>query len=319
MSPVKQGSDPDGSVLESKVFLVGMTVGVLGFFAISCAVCFCMFLISRHGAQQSLSLAASYQKRDLPNFMSAPSVSNNTLHGGNYKERVSFVRTSVSKDESVQALETLELENIAIGECLGRGAYGKVYKGEYAGIPLAIKVCEHDGEFLSNGNEPLETFLSRNIRHDNVVKTLVNETRRCRTNQTDAVELSPLTLQRTPSSETEITSSSEGGSDEFSNIARTMEKTSGEDVYRTWIIMEYCEMGSLDQAIKHRRFFTTESGNEPKLDFMILSAIDIADAMRYLHEHGIIHGDLKSQNVLLKKTSLDERGFYCKVRTSRVS
>lgn len=35
--------------------------------------------------------------------------------------------------------------------------------------------------------------------------------------------------------------------------------------------------------------------------------------MEYLHAAGILHGDLKPANVLLKSTSADRRGFICKL------
>ncbi len=35
--------------------------------------------------------------------------------------------------------------------------------------------------------------------------------------------------------------------------------------------------------------------------------------MEYLHAAGILHGDLKPANVLLKSTSADRRGFLCKL------
>ena len=35
--------------------------------------------------------------------------------------------------------------------------------------------------------------------------------------------------------------------------------------------------------------------------------------MEYLHDAGILHGDLKPANVLLKATNADRRGFMCKV------
>ena len=58
-------------------------------------------------------------------------------------------------------------------------------------------------------------------------------------------------------------------------------------------------------------------GSPPNILALLQTAYEIAAAMRYLHAHNILHGDLTSGNVLLasQKVSADDaRGFTAKVR-----
>lgn len=41
---------------------------------------------------------------------------------------------------------------------------------------------------------------------------------------------------------------------------------------------------------------------------------DIACGMEYLHSLGVLHGDLKPANIMLKSVVFDPRRYICKVR-----
>lgn len=51
---------------------------------------------------------------------------------------------------------------------------------------------------------------------------------------------------------------------------------------------------------------------QPNMGAIYRCLIDIAAGMEYLHHLGIVHGDLKSANVLLKSTAQDPR-CVCRV------
>ncbi len=75
---------------------------------------------------------------------------------------------------------------------------------------------------------------------------------------------------------------------------------------QTWMILEYCDRGSLDEAVQTKCFVRKLDG-QPNMGAIYRCLIDIAAGMEYLHHLGIVHGDLKSANVLLKSTAQDPR------------
>ena len=57
------------------------------------------------------------------------------------------------------------------------------------------------------------------------------------------------------------------------------------------LVMELCSMGSLDNLIKTRKDLSVKS----RVDM----ALDIANAMSYLHRLNVVHRDLKPGNIVL--------------------
>lgn len=55
----------------------------------------------------------------------------------------------------------------------------------------------------------------------------------------------------------------------------------------------------------------------PDLDSILSTAREIADALCYLHEANILHGDLTGNNILLASSDADDRRFIVKVNIPR--
>ncbi|GMH43382.1 hypothetical protein BSKO_11304 [Bryopsis sp. KO-2023] len=199
--------------------------------------------------------------------------------------------------------DSITVDDIQLGSVLGKGQFSTVYRGTLNHVKVAVKVFEHDAKCLVEGNETLEAYVSRRIVHPNVVKTYLNKTHNWDhlTTELEGVEI-----------EKWESSYSSAGTDDFDALERNL-KGPDENWFRTWLVMEYCDSGSLYAAIRQGRFWEDGVKTNPKIHDILLVAIDIAAALGHLHEVGVIHGDLKTQNVLLHNSDEDPKGYVCKV------
>lgn len=214
-------------------------------------------------------------------------------------------------------LRDLKMDEIEVDSLLGKGGFGKVYKGSFRGTVVAVKRIKHDGSALTENGESLEALLSKNVNHPNIVKTYLNQTQQSvKIIETFSAGTDPFSSGPQSDQLRGVKlSSAPSDMDDFSYLARHVRGSSEIDraTLETYIVMEFCDMGSLNNAILEGLFFVDDERTNPKLSHILLTALDIACALRYLHEKSIIHGDLKAQNVLLTSASADARGFCCKV------
>lgn len=74
-------------------------------------------------------------------------------------------------------------------------------------------------------------------------------------------------------------------------------------------------VGAVQGAID-RGWFKTERSQQmgmPDLSAILATALELAEALEYLHSLGIVHGDLTPANVLLSDCSFAQHGFTAKV------
>ncbi|GLC39870.1 hypothetical protein PLESTF_000919300 [Pleodorina starrii] len=165
-------------------------------------------------------------------------------------------------------------DDVKLGPLLGKGSYGRVYRGMWNGAQVAVKVLEtiqsDDG-----GLEVLEAVLGSQISHPNIVQTYKHCTR-------------PM-----------------GRALDADNEGRTM--------LETWMVLEFCNKGGLSDAIERGWFRKRHSLFEVDFRSLVLTAREVAAAMTYLHSQNILHGDLTGTNVLLAASDRDGRHFSAKV------
>eukprot|EP00197_Chlamydomonas_leiostraca_P014486 CAMPEP_0202860868 /NCGR_PEP_ID=MMETSP1391-20130828/2447_1 /ASSEMBLY_ACC=CAM_ASM_000867 /TAXON_ID=1034604 /ORGANISM="Chlamydomonas leiostraca, Strain SAG 11-49" /LENGTH=476 /DNA_ID=CAMNT_0049540143 /DNA_START=206 /DNA_END=1633 /DNA_ORIENTATION=- len=187
---------------------------------------------------------------------------------------------------------------------IGRGGFGNVYLGDWEGERVAIKVIagntnseqpeEQEWEARKERMAQMEAILMSAINHDNIVRTY-----KVTAHSGDTMDPELLTVERQL----------------LAGAGATPEDPNAIPTFEWHIIMEYCDKGSLSKALASFKLHEPVDNASVKWDAWgsLETLKEVVSALQFLHEHRILHGDLKAANVLLASCDADPRGFTAKV------
>jgi serine/threonine protein kinase len=187
--------------------------------------------------------------------------------------------------------------DVRLGPLIGRGAYGRVYRGSWNGTTVAVKVIETTEPLDEAGMAPgksgiFEAVLSTNLSHPNIVHTYQYAFRPVSADEQDDARAS-----------------------NSSSVASRPPNTGNTPATEVWLVSEFCNRGPLLTAIERGAFLTQPSSQygQPNLISVLQTLQEIAAALQYLHRNDVLHGDLTGGNVLLTASDKDTRSFTAKV------
>lgn len=199
-----------------------------------------------------------------------------------------------------------EPESFVFRGLIGRGAHATVHRADVNGSTVAVKIV-YQSERQENPNEELyvapELELLQGILHPNLVEIYGVH---------GVDEKYTRSMEWSGSEERSSFDSDIFGSPCHMNKESTHHQNSDLSM-QTWIVMEYCDRGSLWDAIQMGEFSIGVMCGAPHYSKIMQVGLEIAFGMRHLHKLGIIHGDLKAQNIILQSSPSSQKKFVAKI------
>lgn len=165
-------------------------------------------------------------------------------------------------------------EGLLMGVLLGKGSFGRVYRGLWKGQLVAVKVVRDVHKLkLDSCGQPLESTLTKDLKHPGIMRVL---------------------------SHAWWVATDRGGSSGEQQCWMLLDYCDKgalvDAVWKGWF-----------------RSSRNPTTSQPDLRTIAMTALEIASAMTLLHSHNIVHGDLSGGNVMLTSCSINPHGFQAKL------
>ncbi|WIA40607.1 hypothetical protein OEZ86_013945 [Tetradesmus obliquus] len=156
---------------------------------------------------------------------------------------------------------------------------------------VAMELAQHE----------YESWLNANLRHPNIVQLFTSFT---------------VVLEERPQQLLLASSAAAAAGGGAGGLVHEGAGWAGGLSWKTHLVMEFCELGTMQCVLQRGGFMDPLAPGRCNVAWVLSTAKELCAALAYLHSMDVVHGDLKSSNVLLKAagtSAWDSRGFVAKV------